>query len=345
MDLRSRRTRTHPKVLAVLGTQTGCEVYRVKVPFTVLRNKGYTAHWIDQRDMSALKDQIYDVIVLPRLVPQKRMNLDVVRHMQRLGVKFVYEADDDLTNRYRETIPRQDEKLVAQLVKICDAMTVSTPYLKKLYGHPRTYVLPNHVNLHDWLPYIDSREDESLTIGITGSPTHDKDWRQLADPLHRIARKYPFVRFLIGGFLPLYLQGLPRLTAYDGFLPYSQYPCAIRQIDIGLAALDDDPFNLGKSAIKAIEYMASARRIGNRIGGAVVVASKHPVYRRVVNNRGNGMLAEPDTWFDILCELIEDRKLRDKLAIQGHRWVKKNRSTETCSILWMQAYRDICKEA
>jgi len=339
MVLRSRPIRKRLRILAILGDQTGCEIYRVKIPFTALRRNGYDAHWIDQSKMAYLSGEDYDIIILPRMIPSEKDVLQVIQLAQDNGVKFIFESDDDLTNTYREVVEAEAYELMMSLLHQCDAVTVSTPYLNKLYGEGKpSFVLPNHVNLADWSPFLDTRKDDSLTIGITGSQTHDKDWEQLIEPLHCIADKYKDVHFFFGGYVPEYFRDLPRVTYYDGFLSYDKYPGAIRQIDIGLAAVNNDPFNLGKSGIKAVEYMASVRKVGKSFGGAVPVVSNHPIYRRVVNNRHNGILVSDNNWYSVLAEVIEDKKFRERLSLNGYKWVRKNRSTDVCVHQWAQTY-------
>jgi len=279
------------------------------------------------------------------MVPLNKDILKLLKLSQSRGVKFVFDCDDDLSNEYKSVIDKEASKLMFELLHSCNALTVSTPYLRAFYGKEPAFVLPNHINSKDWEPFLDVRKDETLTIGITGSATHVDDWKQLSKPLHEIANDYKHVNFFIGGFVPEYLKDLPRVTYYEGFLPYDKYPGAIRQIDIGLAALDgSETFNLGKSGIKAIEYMASVRRVGKtRMGGAIPVVSNHSVYRRVIRNRVNGMLVDRDNWYNILSELIEDEQLRNKLSVQGYKWVLKNRSTNVCVRQWISAYHKISR--
>jgi glycosyltransferase involved in cell wall biosynthesis len=71
-----------------------------------------------------------------------------------------------------------------------------------------------------------------------------------------------------------------------------------------------------------------------------VVAQNMPVYRRVVNQRHNGLLAEGN-WYELIALLVEDEKLRRRLAKNGRRWVKKNRNIHTLARKWFRVYEEV----
>lgn len=77
------------------------------------------------------------------------------------------------------------------------------------------------------------------------------------------------------------------------------------------------------------------------MGGAVPVCTNMPVYRRAVQHRHNGLLVNNDEWYDALSLLVRDTRLRNGLAVLGHRWVKKNRDIKTGCRLWHDTYMEI----
>jgi glycosyltransferase involved in cell wall biosynthesis len=70
------------------------------------------------------------------------------------------------------------------------------------------------------------------------------------------------------------------------------------------------------------------------------VCTDMPVYRRVVNHMHNGMLISNNDWYEALLLLIEDKQLRTKLSLQGHKWAKKNRDISTGYKHW----ENLCKK-
>lgn len=99
------------------------------------------------------------------------------------------------------------------------------------------------------------------------------------------------------------------------------------------------------SGVKALEAMSAARVLGNgKAGGAVAVCTDMPVYRRVVNNRHNGLLVKNGDWYSALRLLVEDKNLRSKLAVAGHKYIKKHKDIAVGYKSWGRAYREILKK-
>lgn len=257
--------------------------------------------------------------------------------------KLVYDVDDDLLDGSRFN---GYGDWVRNTGNLADAITVSTPELAERMADALPdkpiYVLPNHVNVHFYAKVSSkaARFDERLTIGLLGTPTHFFDWALVVDSLIAIREKYPEVQVMCAGYRPEFLKRVPGLVFYAG-KPFPQWPQLLRQVDIRLCTLEDDPFNESKSAIAALEAMAAVRPIGRRLGGAVPVCSDHTVYKRVIQHRNNGLLVKDDNWYDALELLITNRELLKKLAVSGHRWVKKNRGLSHGTRLWAKAYQMI----
>jgi glycosyltransferase involved in cell wall biosynthesis len=205
-------------------------------------------------------------------------------------------------------------------------------------------VLPNHVDF-GWFgqqSLLAERQVEGLTIGVLGTRTHYFDWIYLEEVFGRISREYDDVTILCAGFQPDYLEDYRCLSG----VPYRYYPQLMRQFDIVCCALDpDDVFNLSKSSIKALESMASARRLSSgKIGGAVAVCTDMTLYRRTVNHMHNGLLVDNEDWYEALKMLIEDERTRNRIAYVGHRWVEKNRDIKQGYRLWKNAYLRLLEE-
>ena len=155
---------------------------------------------------------------------------------------------------------------------------------------------------------------------LAGTKSHYQDWMVLKDVIPGILADYPHVKFLVAGITSEYLVNAGAETIAP--VQYTAYPGILAQADILCAPLiPDDPFNAGKSPIKAIEGWCTARPVGKQVGGCAVIASKSVVYRGTVQNRHNGLLVDhtPEAWDAGLRKLIEDQCLRQKLQIQGHK--------------------------
>lgn len=333
---------------------TACDAYRVIFPFKEMTSHGHKADWIPIRaaffavEQGKLMPELYDVFVLARMIaPIRRIEETVtfIRTLREAGKVVICEWDDDYTNNHREVTGMGDATVV---LRECTAGTASTPFLRDVMAeyNENIFVLPNTIQMSMYRPYVpdEMRVDKELTVGIVGTKTHEEDWKPVAPALMRIANECPDVRVFIGGYVPDYMREIPNLLV-AGKVPFGDYPALLRQIDIGLAPLNpDDHFNKSKSGIKALEYMASRRQLSDgRFGGAIPIATSCKVYRRVVNNRHNGMLIkdhyDSNEWYEVIKKLIEDKYLRLRLARQGHDWVVKHRLTEHHWHSWVEAYR------
>jgi len=285
-----------------------------------------------------------DMYVLPRLHETNGF-IGFRDYVHSWGGKIVYDTDDDLTDDYRRI---GDGERVRHTAKHSDHVTVSTPYLaarmQPIIGYTPS-VLPNHIDF-PWFRDTSmkaERNKPNFTVGFVGTSTHYNDWKYPVDALVKLAEKHPNIIIGVAGYVPDYLQGIRNGMAIEP-VPYSTYPCVIRQFDVVCCSLDPyDEFNKCKSAIKAIESMAAGRKLNNgRVGGAVPVCTDMPVYRRVVNNRNNGILVDNDEWFAALDRLVTDRAFYNKLSERGHKWVAKNRDMNlTGWRKWAAVYRRV----
>lgn len=340
---------------------TGCEIYRGNMPMfhlglhkPWLTSYGYSAQvWngIVQYGESYWQSMIdfYDIFVFPRMVNTQVFPgmAEVIQtsfdEIHAKGKKIVYEVDDDLTNEHRKVI----DGTGIDIAKNCDAITVTTPHLKRLMedrtGKP-AYVLPNMIDPQVWKDPRErhSYQETDLVIGLTGSTTHMEDWRVLKDVLPGIL-EYPNVHLILGGFQPEYLKGLPK-TEFVPAIEYVSYAQMIKMCDIILApVIPGDPFNLSKSPIKVIEGMGAARKVNGRLAGAACIATDNPVYRLAIQNKHNGLLVEhtPEAWTAALDMLINDHQQRQKLQYRGFQWVWKHHDMSKEWRQWAKAYQQI----
>jgi glycosyltransferase involved in cell wall biosynthesis len=285
-----------------------------------------------------------DIYVLPRLHHAEGF-IPFVEYVHEWGGKVIFDTDDDLTDDHRRLGSGDHFKFTAAH---SDHVTVSTAHLAKrmeqIIGY-KPSVLPNQIYV-PWFRQVSlktERINPAFTVGFVGTSTHYGDWKFPVDALLKLAKKYPEIVIGVAGYFPDYLKNLPNSAAFKP-VPYINYPGLMRQFDVVCCSLDpDDEFNKCKSAVKALESMASARTLSSgRIGGAVPVCTNMPVYRRVVQNRNNGLLVDNDDWYDALERLVRDRREYNRLSMRGHKWVTTNRNMDTTGWKWWASvYRKV----
>lgn len=285
-----------------------------------------------------------DIFMVSRLYRREGLDLFMDK-VHSLGGLAVFDTDDDLTEEFRALDGRGDEFIYT--MGSMDAVTASTPYLAsrmREYLKRDVTVLPNHIDvgwfsqvsrLGQRLPQLDG-----ITVGMLGTSSHYGDWHYPVDALKRLKRELNGkLTVIVGGFVPDYLHDVALSIAA---VPYSQYPVMVRQFDIVLCSLDgNDRFNLSKSAVKALEAMASARPVGAVLGGAVPVCTDMPVYRRAIVHGKNGFLVRDNDWYSIIKELVTNDQLRQRVSCAGLKWVTKNRDMHTGWKRWSRLYHSL----
>ena len=104
------------------------------------------------------------------------------------------------------------------------------------------------------------------------------------------------------------------------------------QFDIGIAPLNDIPFNHAKSWIKAIEYAAA---------GVPFVATDISEYRRLYDEYGIGRLATTDEeWVGHITELL-DPNLRSRESKRQREIVKENLDVHNMAKRWEEVFDDL----
>lgn len=251
----------------------------------VLSAAGHTAEHV-----SAGQDGVrvaHDIVVLHRL-PWGGPGSAFAAAARKIGATVVYSADDlifDLEHarhtgilfpddplRYRHS-KREAEANLATLQNTDHAL-FSTEFLATLAPPPvgagavvRNFLgtellMLSHAARLRREAFARVRRDDRVTLGyLSGSPTHDADLADIAEPLAVALERFSNARLLVVGTVAL--PGPLRRFEESGrvrrhpYVPWRELPGLIAQVDINLAPLDlTRPFNHAKSEIKFLEAAA-----------------------------------------------------------------------------------------
>ena len=153
------------------------------------------------------------------------------------------------------------------------------------------------------------RNDGCINIGyLSGSITHNEDFKLIGNVLHKILLEYPAVRLYLVGHIdiPQDFEDVRQQIVVKPFQNWKKLPALIAELDINLAPLTDTIFNRAKSENKWME--AALVKV-------VTVASDIGAFRESVDNWKTGVLCRDEKdWLEALRKLIEDEKLRRKVA-------------------------------
>jgi glycosyltransferase involved in cell wall biosynthesis len=194
------------------------------------------------------------------------------------------------------------------LVRTADHVVTSSPQLNDRcleLNHRRacTYI-SSSVDTDRFVP-APPRAREKVTIGWTGTFSTSNYLDLLRPVFLALARRIDFRLKVIGNF-DWALDGVDlevvRWTA-------EREVADLQDLDIGVYPLTDDDWVIGKSGLKAIQYMAF---------GIPTVATAAGTTPRIIRDGENGLLVRTEEeWVDALERLARDAQLRRRLGDQA----------------------------
>jgi len=269
--------------------------------------------------------------------------------------RHIMDVDDNLLDidemnpaRLRYAPGSQPLQNALRIINDVDILTVSTPHLKNTYAPLRPgkpiVVLPNLIDPETYVyekDKVPASKDEIIIL-YQGSATHYADifktpfiWA-----LRRVMKKYPQVKFAcMGSYFEEFEKYLPkdRLMPLSGARHFPKWTKLWQSMpaDIGVAPLYPSAFNRSKSSIKYYEY--SLRKIPG------VYAFWEP-YLSVVKEGKTGFLAkDEEEWVERLSWLIEDEKMRQKLANEARKQVLANYTIQSHWQKWEKVFKEAKK--
>jgi glycosyltransferase involved in cell wall biosynthesis len=329
-------------VVFYLSDMHACGYVRGDVPAREI-NRSWANWHVDCKGATMISD-LYGMNVMVFQRAHSPGLLAKMLQAKSMGIKTVYDIDDDLLNippefdRVYQFYSRPDvRETIEAFLQGVDGITVSTRRLAEAIAGrtPRTpkFVVKNALDTEFWEgPYFDRPGHDGVVIGWMASGSHVIDAPIVAPAVVRLMEKYPEVRcHLIGwvGWKELGLDKFGDRVRCDEWQEITRLPWVMNDFDIGIAPLADNDFNACKSNLKALQYWGV---------GAAVVASDSEPYRGTIEHGVTGYLAEPVGWEAYLEELIVDKEKRRRMADAGRRelylkWDIRRRAGD-----WIDAY-------
>lgn len=325
------------RVVFVVGIQGAPLRYRAQVPAEALAVVGIHAdvlHYLDPAlervSRSATHIVVYRVPATPHI-------LGLMARWRADGIPVAFDADDlifdpdiaaeipalqllagDEARLWLEGVRRYRTTMEA-----CDAYIGSTA---GLVAHARDVVgLPAFLVENGVGRAVGAASDRALRrarrpgpvrIGyLSGTTTHDDDWRAIAPAVLRALERHRDVELWLGG----HLEVNPALSAALGgrlrripFLPWNELPEVLRDLDVNLAPLASaSRFNEAKSAIKWLEAALCE---------TPTIASATQPFRAAVEPGITGLLADDaNSWESALDFLILDDGARIRMGRRARR--------------------------
>ncbi|MEN6441835.1 MAG: hypothetical protein ABFD97_25005 [Syntrophobacter sp.] len=253
--------------------------------------------------------------------------LPVIRGRKDRGKLTVFEIADDIeappeaspaSGFYQQS---NNLLLLKRLAHYCDALQFGTPMLESKYGYlnSRTRVFPNQM-LVDPLEKPEKTEGKIL-VGWGGSISHYRDMARVSSHLVRWIMSRGDVDLClmcsdeIWGLFENLPAGRKRRFPVGSINDYYRF---VSHLDIGLAPMEDTPFNRSRSDIKALEYAAH---------GAVPVVQAVGQYLLCIEHGGTGFLFNtPDDLVSTLDFLASDASVRSRVSASAREYVFRERN-------------------
>lgn len=226
---------------------------------------------------------------------------------RRLAKKMVYDIDDLVfLNPPSSANPLihylRSPKNHISLMKSADHVITCTPYLDQFVRkyNQHTTDISSTINTDVYKRKRDYNVKEKFVIGWSGSHSTSKYLHLLDEIFRDLAKEYSFKLLVMGdpGFNldGVEVEALPWKEEYEVDV--------ISRFDIGVYPLPDEEWVLGKSGLKALQYMAL---------GIPTVATDIGTIHRIIRNGENGFLVSSDKqWKQTITSLIKDQYLRER---------------------------------
>jgi glycosyltransferase involved in cell wall biosynthesis len=240
---------------------------------------------------------------------------------RRLARRMVYDIDDLVfLNPPSSTNPLvhylRSPKNHISLMKSADHVITCTPYLDGFVRkyNSRTTDISSTINTALYRPKTDYRVRDKLVIGWSGSHSTSKYLHLLDGVFQELATTFSFKLVVMGDpsfTLPgVEVEALPWKEEYEVEV--------ISRFDIGVYPLPNEEWVLGKSGLKALQYMAA---------GIPTVATAIGTIFRIIRSGENGFLVStPEEWKAALVELMQDEGLRARLGSEAAKTVEADYS-------------------
>ena len=219
------------------------------------------------------------------------------------------------------------------LMKVADHVITCTPYLDAIARkyNSRTTDISSTIDTDKYIPITSYTNDHKIVLGWSGSHSTVSYLQLLAPVLRRLRQKYDF-KLLVIGTSSFTIEGI-EVEAIPWNMPSEVQD--LQNIDVGLYPLPNEEWVLGKSGLKALQYMAL---------GIPTVATAIGANFRVIENGVSGFLVNSENeWFTQLAALIVDSDLRRQIGEGGRARVKKYYSVRANRLVYVKILEEVLK--
>lgn len=177
-------------------------------------------------------------------------------------------------------------------------------------------LVPTALDLGVWRPRTGPPRNE-VVIGWLGSPGNVWYLESIREPLRKILAANPHVRLVVCSPPPAFDFPFERVP----FVPGKEQEF-VASLDIGLLPLRYEPYTLGKSPVKSMQYLSCAVPVVGNVSGATAE----------ILNPENSLAVNTDAdWVAALQRLVDSPIERERLGAAGRRHVEQHHDLQEVS--------------
>ena len=320
------------------------ERYRVDHQIEQLESYGLSCDKIyyDKLEMDMLR--FYRGIIVYRcpIIPVVE---EFIKEARKNNKTVFYDIDDlvfDLEHtkmiKFLDTMSKEERDLyndgvirMGKTLDLCEYGIATTERLQTEMGKhlKEVYINRNVASesmvFHSQKALKEVKKDESKVVlaYLSGSITHNDDFKLIMPSVIKVLKKYENVYLQIVGLLdlPKEMEEVKDKVLTAPFMDWKELPSLIRSIDINLAPLEDTIFNEAKSENKWTE--AALVKIPT-------IASNVGAFKSQIKNNETGILCNNGKeWEKGLSKLIEDKEYREELGEKAYQEIMSRHITTT----------------
>ncbi len=277
----------------------------LKVLYTIL---GYFRRFID-----LFKLRKYDVVYIHLWVTP--FGFPIFEWLVRLiAKKVVYDIDDMIflghsseANQLLEGL--KGKKKMIYLMQSSNHVITCTPTLDNFVRryNTKTTDISSTINTDLYTPK-EHKEKQTITLGWSGSHSTSKYVKLLEPIFEKLLKKgHDFNVLVIGDAQFSFQNEAIKLNAIPWNLNTEVED--LKKIDIGLYPLPNEQWVLGKSGLKALQYMAL---------GIPTIATNIGANSRIIQHSKNGFLVESEEqWINAIEFLIQNTEERNTIGLNA----------------------------
>ena len=263
------------------------------------------------------------------------------RMLRLLSYKVIYDIEDNVMMEQSSALNPITRFLrgsgkTKYLIKTADHVITSSPFLNdyalELNQKDQATFISSSIDTNRFIP-VNKYTNESIpVVGWTGTFSSKEYLDLLAPVFLELAKRIKFKLRVIGNFE----YSIPGVDLEVIQWTKEKEVTDLQGIDIGLYPLPQNKWVLGKSGLKALQYMAF---------GLPTVATNVGTTPKIIQHMDNGILVEKENeWIEALEILIQKPELRKKLGNNARQTVLLSYSTDVIGELYLKVLSELIGE-